>query len=204
MQKFKIVSVVLIASFLFIFLTPKIFAAIITSDNDNFILTLKPDKASYAVGDKISLTYTIFNNGTDAIYVYLGGGGLYSGDYVVCYDSDNRRMQYLPILIFPGDALASKDGFILLDPQKSYSITFKGEIKSAEFSNFNRKDEKKLKGIFIDFGDSVIFLDKIGNFNLTAFYNGSKVSRKKEKIVNNLGKVLTGNFESEGITISVK
>lgn len=205
MKRTRLIPVVLLLSFLFI--SPAQAKEKSTKNNMDLILKLESDKEIYTVGDKIKFSYTFFNNGSDSVYVYPWGGGLYDTDCIAAYDHEGNRLLDLFFSLDTPSDTPLREYYVSIEPKESYSLTFEGELKEAEFSKFMSDDYKKYKGIFIDFGNAgcAIFLDKPGEFTIKAFYNGMDLWKEQAKKFYNLDNVLGEcSLESNEIKIVVK
>ncbi|MDP2939999.1 MAG: hypothetical protein Q8O13_07975 [Candidatus Omnitrophota bacterium] len=198
MKKISIAVLVVIASFSVIFLSKG-------EENmtANINLILKAAKETYLIGDEINLTYTFLNENDHSIYL-LPWGGHYTTNWIVAYNEQDVKLADLPLVRYEIKFIPLKEDFVFIGPKKSYSITIKGKVIKSEFSRFDRKDQKKYKGFFIDFNNSAIFLEKSGDFTIKAFYDGKTEWRDKGKELYGLNNILVGKLESNEIKIIIK
>lgn len=169
---------------------------------DNPSLILASDKKIYSTGERIKFTYTFLNRSDQPIYI-LPWGGEYSINWITVYSDEGEKLSGLPSVYYEKKFIPLKDDFILLEPKGSYSIEIEGKIVMAEFSKFNREDQKKYKGLFIDFGNSVIYLGKSGNFTIKAIYEGKDEWADKGKSLYNLSNIFAGELTSEELKIQI-
>jgi len=165
-------------------------------------LILKIDKETAAIGNTVRFTYTFFNNSPNSVHI-LPWGGNYAIDWISAYDNNGKKLIGLPMEFSEIKFLPSKDDFIFLGPKERYSIVVEGKLIKAELSKFNRDNNRKYSGVFIDFDNSVIFLEKPGNFIIKGGYSALEEWREKGKKLYNLKNIWVGKLESNDLEIAV-
>ena len=171
--------------------------------NNNVSLTLEADKEQYSVGEKITLSYSFFNNTSESIYI-VPWGGHYTTNWIVAYDKNGNKLPSLPLGVYELKFIPSKDDFICIPPSKSYSIQIEGKIINTELAKFKDEKREKYKGIFIDFNNSAIYLKEPDVFDIKAFYSGMEKWKEQGEKVCDLKNVWAGNLESRKIRIVIK
>ncbi len=166
-------------------------------------LIVESSKKIVSIGDEIEFIYTFLNNSQNSIYI-LPWGGEYVTNWIVAYDSDGNKLPDIPSVFYELKIIPQKEDFVLVESRKSYSIKIKGKIIKTKLSKFGKADQKKYKGMFLDFDNSAIFLNGTDNFTVKAFYEGREEWRKKGKELYNLDNIWSGKLESNEIKIVLK
>lgn len=198
MIKFKIMISYFITSFL-IFYGSLVWGG--NTMSDDIKLTLTSDKNIYSVGESIKFTYTFLNSGSKPVYI-LPWGGHYCTNWISAY-SEGKKLQNLPLVIYELKTIPKKEEFIRLGTKESHSISIQGKIVRTTLSKFGSTNQKKYKGLFIDFDNSAMYLEKTGTFKVKAFYSGSADWKIKGKELYNLDNVFIGNLESDELKITI-
>lgn len=166
-------------------------------------LILQANKENYFIGDNVEFTYTFFNNGLQSVYV-LPWGGHYATNWIAIYDDRDIKLQDLPLVVCELKFMPLKEEFIRIEPKQSYSIFVKGKIVKTTLSKFGLEKNEKIKGLFINFDNSAIYLKKSGSFKVKAFYQGMDEWSKKGKELYGLDNIFVGNIESKELRIIIK
>jgi len=180
-----------------------IYEATPMTSNQEVKLSLKTDKEAYCIGDAVILEITFSNNSSKSIYLLPWNGG-YSVNWLMAFDIDEQKKGSFPLVYRDIKFMPLFKDYILINPNSKYSITLKGKIFNGELSKFNRDYEKKYQGLFLNFGDSAIFLNSIGSFGLQAFYVGKNEWADIAKKKYNIDGIILEKLESNKIHIEVR
>lgn len=119
-------------------------------------LTVEIDDEIYEVEDDITINLIWENVGGESFY-FLPWGYPHATDYIRIKNKKGDIMEYNPLICYARKLFPKKDDYILLKSKEHYRQQWKGRIKKERLERL-AIGGKSGEGMFINFGDSVIFL----------------------------------------------
>jgi len=169
--------------------------------NVRISLSIVPDKKIIRVGGHISLEHIIKNDSPINIYI-IPWGGIYSTSWISFFREKNKKLPSLKQIVFSKKNIPDKTDFILLSPGESFSTTISGNVVTKK--EVNIETGLSFDGLFIDFDDSSIFLNKEGIFFVQGFFRIIEELKAEGENRYNLKNIWVGSVESNIVKILIK
>lgn len=158
-------------------------------------LTIKPDKQTYEVGEKVKFTITFKNNSFQDLRFYFanaeGSGwmGLAFADFLTVKNQKGEDCDYWyyygPKIDFFGP-MSEKENYYFLKPNEEKSFIVSAGLSKRKTTCHRHESypsSKECEGIFLDIGWYNLFLGAEGHYNISLRYPAEKIKEDFHKAV---------------------
>lgn len=171
-----------------------------------FTLDLSSDKDAYAIGDDVEFLLTFKNTSQEARFVYIDGlyNALKFG--VVDQQGHARITRYTAVY----DVVWQKENYKSVEAGKEYVWRIKAKLRrEPELKKYNLAPDNKNDNLFLDFGDSLVWLMRPGRYSFSFVYEGwdggkdefgNKIANPKSGLKN----VFAGKLTSNVLSIEIR
>ncbi|MBI4232383.1 hypothetical protein HY605_04070 [Candidatus Peregrinibacteria bacterium] len=164
-------------------------------------LQIRADKAVVREGEEVKLVYSLVNRSNNDVRILLWQT-VYATDFLKIFLHDNPlEMISFPKILYELKMKPDASDYILLKPGQEYQKSFSGKLVDGSLSN--PLTQRKEKGIFLEFEDSVIVLGRKGVHIIKGVLHSSAEWANYGRQNFGFDNVWVGSLESPSIKIVV-